>query len=183
MPLPKVKRAPRPLDQKQLQELALRYVGRYATTRAKLCAYLARKLRERGWDDAGNPDPGAIAQRFSELGYIDDAAFALSKSRALAGRGFGKRRLLQKLYAAGVGEEDGAAAREHADQEAVSAALRFAERRRFGPFALVKPADRRDTERAIAAMVRAGHGLDLARAIVALEPGTDIDALDFAHRT
>jgi regulatory protein len=175
MPLPKAKKARPPLDQKQLQELALRYVGRFATTRAKLVAYLARKVRERGWSDARGPDAEAIAQRFAELGYIDDAAFALSKSRALAGRGYGKRRLVEKLRVAGVDEEDGRAAREHADAEAVSAALRFAERRRIGPFAPVKPTDPRERERALAAMVRAGHGFALARAILALAPGADID--------
>jgi regulatory protein len=177
-----VKRALPPLDQKQLQELALRYVGRYATTRAKLGAYLRRKVRERGWDDGPGPDADAIVRRFAELGYVDDAAFALSKSRALARRGFGKKRLLQKLYAAGVGEEDSLAAREHADQEAVSAALRFAEQRRFGPFAPTASLDPRNRERAIAAMVRAGHGFSLARAIVDLDPGTHIDAVDLVHR-
>ena len=181
MPLPKAKRAPRPLDQKQLQELALRYVGRYATTRAKLTAYLARKVRERGWDDARGPDAEAIAERFAELGYIDDAAFALSKSRVLAGRGYGKRRLLEKLRAAGVDDEDSQEAREHADEEAISAALRFAQRRRIGPFATTKSTDPRDRERALAAMVRAGHDFALARAIVRLDPGSDFDPELFAH--
>lgn len=166
----------------QLQELALRYVSRYSTTRAKLSAYLARKVRERGWDDPCGPDWDAITQRFAELGYIDDAAFALSKSRALAGRGYGKRRLLDKLYAAGVDEEDSAAARKHADQEAVSAALRFAERRGIGPFAPAKSNDRRARERALAAMVRAGHGFALARAIIGLAPGEDVDLDDLAGR-
>ena len=178
MPLPKVKRSPPPLNQKRLRELALRYVGRYATTRAKLSAYLSQKVRERGWDDVRGPDARAIAEHFVELGYIDDAAFALSRSRALAGRGYGKRRLLEKLHAAGVDEEDSAAAREHADQEAVSAALRFAERRRIGPFASAAT-DRRDQERALAAMVRAGHGLALARAIVGLAPGAEMELDDF----
>lgn len=175
MPLPRAKRARPPLDQKQLQELALRYVGRYATTRAKLTAYLNRKIGERGWDDLRDPDVGAVVERFSELGYVDDSAFALSKSRALASRGYGKRRLIEKLYAAGVEEKDGEAAREHADQEAVAAALRFAERRRIGPFAFTRYADRRDRDRAVASMVRAGHGIDLARAIVNLDPGAEID--------
>ena len=175
MPLPKVKRGRSPLNQRQLEELALRYVGRYATTRAKLAAYLGRKIRERGWDDADDPNAGAIVERFTGLGYIDDGAFALSKSRALASRGYGKRRLVEKLYAAGIEDEDGEAAREHADQEAVAAALRFAERRRIGPFAFAQTSDRRVRERAIASMVRAGHGIDLARAIVDLDPGAEID--------
>ena len=106
--------APVPLDLARLEELALRYVGRYATTRVKLIGYLARKLRERGWAGAREPDLEALAGRFSELGYVDDAAYALAKSHALSSRGYGKRRLEDKLRMAGVGDEDGAAAREHA---------------------------------------------------------------------
>ena len=67
--------------------------GKYATTRARLRAYLSRKMRERGWEGAREPDFEAIASRFGELGYVDDAAYALSKSRALTARGYGKRRL------------------------------------------------------------------------------------------
>lgn len=163
-----------PLNESKLNELALRYVGKYATTRAKLRTYLARKVRERGWDGPRNPDFEAIADRFAELGYIDDAAYAANKSRALTARGYGKRRLIQSLRIAGVDEEDGRAAREHADAEAVAAALRFAERRRIGPFS-AGPADMKTREKAIAAMARAGHPLSLARAIAALPPGADID--------
>ena len=43
-------RRPRPpLEQEKLSELALSYVGRFATSRAKLATYLERKVRERGW--------------------------------------------------------------------------------------------------------------------------------------
>src|SRR5215210_3064701 len=122
------RRAP-PLDQKRLEELALRYVERFATTRSKLRDYLKRKLRERGWDGANEPDLVVLAERFAELGYVDDSGFALGTARALAARGYGKRRLVEKLRIAGVGEADGEAARAHADDEAVAAALRFAERR------------------------------------------------------
>jgi regulatory protein len=170
----KARRAIPPLDRKRLEELALRYVGRYATTRSKLRAYLARKLRERGWSEPGPPDLEALAARFAALGYVDDAAFALSKSQALAARGYGKRRLLDKLRLAGVEEDDGQAARDHADGEAVDAALRFARRRRIGPFA-ADLADHREREKAIAAMVRAGHDFGLARALAALAPGAAID--------
>ena len=130
-PLATGRRTPPPLNNERLQELALRYVGRFATTKGKLRAYLSRKVRERGWEGARQPDLEAIASRFAELGYIDDAAYAMSKARALAGRGYGKRRLADKLRVDGVDEEDGAAAIEHADSEAVIAALRFAQRRRM----------------------------------------------------
>ena len=177
----KAKRLPGPLDDSSLRELALRYVGKYATTRAKLRAYLARKLRERGWKGEGDPDPEALAERFAELGYIDDAAYALAQSRDFAARGYGKRRLAQKLRLAGIEESDGEAAEEHADDQAVAAALRFAERRRLGPFA-VAAADRAAREKWIAAMIRAGHGFALARAIATMEPGDEIDMDDLTDR-
>jgi regulatory protein len=170
----KSRRVPPPLNAERLQELALRYVGKYATTRAKLRAYLSRKVRERGWDGAREPDLEGLASRFGELGYVDDAAYALSKSRALTARGYGKRRLSDKLRVDGVGEEDGAPAIAHADAEAANAAVRFAERRRLGPFAATA-ADPRQREKWIAAMVRAGHGFGLARIIAELPPGTDVD--------
>jgi regulatory protein len=71
-----------------------------------------------------------------------------------------------------VDEEDSGDARELAEAEAMEAALRFARRRRLGPFGN-GPLDRAQTEKAIAAMIRAGHSFDLAKAILRLEPGSD----------
>lgn len=163
-----------PLDPSRLEELALRYVGRYATSRSKLIAYLRRKIRERGWDGPGEPDLNRMASHFSELGYVDDAGYALAKSRALSGRGYGKRRLEEKLWLAGIGEEDSAGAREHADSEALDAALRYAQRRRIGPFAAADP-DPKAREKSIAAMIRAGHPFGLAKAIASLRPGAEVN--------
>jgi regulatory protein len=103
------------------------------------------------------------------------------KSRALSGRGYGKRRVAQALRAAGIGEDDSGAANDLADQEAVSAALRFAERRRIGPFAVRSNDDPREREKAIAAMIRAGHSFALARTIAAMDPGVSIDPEDLAR--
>ena len=164
-----------PLDEERLNELALRYVSRFATTRAKLRTYLARKVREGGWDGARDPDFAAIAERFAKLGYVDDSSFALAKSQSLTVRGYGKRRVIEALKAAGVEEEQSTAARDHADAGAVSAALRFARRRKVGPFAESTPGDPRERQKSLAAMVRAGHAFELARAILAMPPGTDVD--------
>ena len=169
-----------PLNEAALAELGLRYVGKYATTRSKLRAYLARKLRERGWDGSLDPDLKALADRFAELGYVDDAAFALTKSRSLAGRGYGRRRLAEQLKHAGITDEDSREALDAAETAAVSAALRFAQRRKIGPFA-PEMADPRARERAIAAMVRAGHDSTLARKIVALEPDQDADLVNLCE--
>lgn len=168
----------KPLNGERLHELALHYVGRFATTRAKLSIYLDRKLRERGWEDASSPDVEKLVERMAASGLVDDAFYALSKSRSLSERGYGAARVRQSLRAAGVGEEDAAEARELAANEAARAALHFARRRRIGPFSIEK-ADRLGRERALAAMVRAGHGFEIARTIVDCDPGEmpDLDEL------
>lgn len=168
-------RKPRPpLKEDSLTELALRYVGRFATTRSKLRSYLGRKLRERGWSGTSDPDVDALVERFSDSGYVDDSGWALAKSRSLVARGYGEGRLRQSLRAAGIDEEDASQARELAAGEAAEAALRFARRRRIGPYSDAR-ADLRAREKAIAAMIRAGHSFELARAIVDLEPGTQVE--------
>jgi regulatory protein len=166
-----------PLDQDALERLALRYVERFATTRSKLGAYLTRKLRERGWNGEREADVEAIAERLAGLGYVDDAAFALSKARSLSARGYGAGRVGLALRIAGVGEVDGAAAKELAAGQAADAALRFARKRRIGPFASERP-DPKQRERALSAMIRAGHAFALAKSILDLSPGTELNPDD-----
>jgi regulatory protein len=164
--MPRERRLPRPLDAATLDALALSYVARFATSEAKLATYLRRKVAERGWDAPGTAPVAAIVARFAEAGYIDDAAFARGKSAALHRRGYGARRVGQALIAAGIGEDTRAAAIAEGDPRA--AALAFARRRRIGPFG-PGDADRVLRERQIAAMLRAGHPLDSARALVNAE--------------
>lgn len=166
----KPKRPRPPLGPDSLRELALAYVGRFATSRAKLIAYLTRKLRERGWEDETAADPAALADRFVALGYIDDAGFAAAKGAALTRRGYGARRVDAALRGAGIGEADRDDARALAHDERWSAADRFARRKRFGPYASeIAPPDRR--ERMIAAFLRAGHDLATARQWIDAPPG------------
>jgi regulatory protein len=176
-------RKPRPpLDREKLSELALFYVGRYATTRAKLSSYLQRKLRERGWGGDDGPDIERLVERFSETGLVDDSSFALAKSRSLSERGYGGRRVRQALRAAGVDDTDGVAAQEFAADEAVASAIRFARRRRIGPFADSAP-DRAGREKAMAAMIRAGHSFELAKAVIDMPPGSECDAEELRSKT
>jgi regulatory protein len=168
-------RRPRPpLDEDKLNELMLHYVARFATSRAKLAAYLSRKLRERGWAGKAEPPIEAMVAKAVRLGFVDDAAFALSKSRTLTARGYGERRVGQALHAAGIDDSDAEPARNHARDESVEAALHFARRRRFGPYAAIVPTPEA-REKALAAMIRAGHGFRLAKCILALPPGAKVD--------
>ena len=159
-----------PLDRERLEQLALSYVGRYATTRAKLRTYLARKLRERGWAEKRQPPVEELAEKFADLGYIDDAAFASSKAASLLRRGYGERRVEQALYAAGIDETDSEGARALAETQAWKAALAFVRKRRVGPFA-AEPLQPDRQRKELAAMIRAGHPPDLARKFIDAAPG------------
>ena len=174
---------PKPLDAARLDEMALAYVARFATSAGRLRTYLQRKLRERGWApdaDAGpDADPHlalaegasrmeALIERFVAAGYVDDESYARGRTGGLLRRGFGRRRINEALGAAGIASDlreqvmpgEGAQRR---------AALALASKRRFGPFgadaggAATDPARR---PKQIAAMLRAGHGMDAARALI-----------------
>jgi regulatory protein len=157
-------RPPKPLDPTRLNELALSYVARFATSGAKVERYLARKLREREWEGESGPDISGIVQRLRELGYVDDAAYAASRSRNLLRRGFGPRRVSQALNEAGIDAEIREQVRA-GDAAERRAALALARKRRLGPFG-PPHTDRPQREKQIAAMLRAGHRLDSAREMV-----------------
>lgn len=168
---PRQPRKPRPpLDAERLEQAALFYVGRYATTRARLAAYLRRKLAERGWAGEEAPPVDALVARMARLGYVDDRAFAAARVASLGRRGYGARRVGEALRAAGIEEADAADAKAEADAHAWQSALRFAERRRIGPFARTEM-DRDACEKSLAAMMRAGHPPNLARRIIWARPG------------
>lgn len=173
-PRPRIRgRQPRPLDAAKLEELALAYVARFATSAGKLSAYLSRKLRERGWAGEGAPDPSELVGKMVRTGYVDDAAYARARGSGLLRRGYGARRIDETLRAAGIGEEEREDAR-GSERDRRTAALAMARKRGFGPFgpATADPTaadptpDPARREKQIAAMLRAGHPLASARAMV-----------------
>ena len=176
------KKPKKPLDSEKLEALALHYLGRYATSRAKLERYLRRKLYERGWDGEGDGlrELDAILERCTKAGYVNDAAYATMRARDLAARGYGEGRLKQRLYADGIAEADGEEAKAHAAEQRVSAALAFAKRRRLGPWAGER-AEGRQWERSLSAMLRAGHSMTLAKRILSLNPGENADPERFSE--
>ena len=171
------RRARPPLTEANLRDLALHYAARFASTGARLEAYLSRKIRERGLaEDAEgrtiDPDLTALVARLAELGYVDDDAYARMRARDLGARGYGARRVEESLRHAGVGDALRAA---HAPGEAASrrAAVLMAQKRRLGPFGTRPDAEtdpstqRKAHEKAVAAMLRAGHQYEHVKAILA----------------
>jgi regulatory protein len=156
-----------PLDSERLRALALSYVGRYATSCARLSAYLNRKIGERGWIDDSVPPVDEIVTQFESLGYIDDCAFAKARGDALLRRGYGPNRLRISLRVSGVGAEIIDEVATIDDDGAFAAALIFARRKRIGPYAK-EPISPDIRQKMIAALLRAGHSYDISRKILAL---------------
>lgn len=176
------KRPKPPLDAARLRDLALHYAARFATTGARLEGYLARKIKERGLaEDAEGRreevDIPALVARLVALGYVDDDAYARSRARDLGARGYGGRRVEQALRFAGVDE---GLRQAHAPGEAASrrAAALMAQKKRLGPWSAASTTDplaaRKAHEKAVAAMLRAGHQYAHVRFILAAERPEDV---------
>ena len=174
--MPHPRRPLPPLNDADLDRLALRYVERFATTRVRLAAYLARKIRERGWAGTASAEPAALAEKLAGLGYIDDRAFAEARAASMGRRGLGARRVTQALRFDGIGEADAEAIAPAIEADVTASALAFARRKRIGPYAREAP-DPKAREKQVAAMVRAGHAPSLAWTIARMAPGDDAEAL------
>lgn len=167
--------APRPLDSARLDELALAYVGRFATSEARLARYLGRKLFERGWDDAGlsSDAVAAAVAKCARLGFVDDSAFAQQRGGALGRRGLGERRLRAQLSVDGIKADVAAPVLDSARDARMTTALAFARRRRLGPFGTGMPGDPKARDKVMGAFMRAGHDAATVRRILAIAPGDD----------
>lgn len=157
---------PKPLDEILLQQLALYYVGRYATSSKKLSDYLKRKINQSGWIGKKAPNIEAIILHCTNLGYINDPLFAEMKLSALMRRGYGMRRIKASLKIAGIDEKIIASLTEKNElsdsDHFLETAISYAQKRRLGPFYLKD--DRDDIKvkrRHFAAMIRAGHSADV----------------------
>ena len=163
------RRRAKPLDRNRLEELALAYVARFATSAGKLRTYLRRKLHERGFVDGEEPDIETLISSFVDKGYVDDEAYGRAKANDLVARGYGGRRVEQTLRSAGIAED----LREVLQPDEAhmrQAVVVLARKRRFGPFGRLGEAGAEDArklrEKQLAAVVGAGHDFDKARRVI-----------------
>lgn len=166
-----------------LERSALFYLERYDSSSGHLRRLLQRKIDLSARVHGTDPEEGAAAaerliRRFSELGLLDDARYAREMVRRLRARGTSTAMIRAKLRAKSLppGLIDAALAGEDAGPETkdLQAALRYARRRRLGPFRLEKRAERR--ERDLAALGRQGFDYETARRVVDSEDPNALEA-------
>jgi regulatory protein len=173
---------PRPVDRAYLERAAVFYLERYASSADNLRRVLLRKVRRRL--PAGEPVPDEIPGQVDEVvakavssGLLDDRSYAGAKAASLMRRGTSTRGVRTRLRAKGVGEEVIVAALAESAPDELALARRFAERKRLGPWRTRPAADpilaRRERERDLAALGRAGFPYAVARAALAGEGDGD----------
>jgi regulatory protein len=156
-----------------LEAAALQYLERYASSLANLRRVLMRRIERAARAGAidraeGRARVAAVVERLRQRRFVDDGAYADGRARSLSRQGRSRAAIARTLAAKGV-EADAVAAALAAladtGETDVSAALRFAKRRRLGPFRAAKERAAR-RERDLAALGRAGFSYEVARLVV-----------------
>lgn len=175
---------PKRISASYLENSALHYLERFASSSANLRRVLLRKVQRAAAHWGDDPAEGAalveaLIVRYQQSGLLDDKVYAESRVRSLHRRGGSARLIRQSLAVKGLGAEliDGALDSLAEDLERdpdLAAAIAFARRRRLGPFRdPAKRADSRDKD--MAALGRAGFSFELARRVIDAE---DLAALE-----
>lgn len=170
-------RGPRKITARQLENIALHYLQRFATSAENLRRVLMRRVDRSAYHHDTDRDEGAAAvddlvERYRKSGLLDDHAYAEGRTTALLRRGVAPRTVRQRLREKGVDPDaiDAAlrsAAEDNPDID-LAAAIRLARRRRLGPYRLGNDRlERRDKD--LAALARAGFAYDTALAVIDAE--------------
>ena len=169
---------------------AVNYLGRYASSRHKLVQILQqfanRKLTDYDADDIA----AAIHQtvdKCSQLGYLDDWQFAVTVARSQRRLGRSQAVIRRRLRQHALGDDIIAHALVEADENSahgdLQAAIRFAQRRRLGPFARRNSAhyQRLDSHQRrmhdLRAMTRAGFSIVISQQVLEHDNPDTIDDL------
>ncbi len=182
----KGRRGPKKATATYLENAGAHYLGRFAASRAQVRDVLMRKVRRSAEHHGTDVEEGEklvddILGKFERLGFLNDAAYAEMRVRSLHERGTPVQGIRYKLREKGVGADviDGALACFAEDEEArdldMRAAVKFAERRRLGPFSGADEDGRRDRrEKDLAQLARAGFSYDVAERVLGADDAAEL---------
>lgn len=184
-----VRKPPRKATPESLRNAALHYLGRMAASRDSVRQVLLRRVARSAEAHDTDPVEGAaevekLLDRLEGLGLINDVAYARGRTHSLLRQGRSPRLMRAKLAEKGVeGEVIDQALAELAEEQPApdhAAALALARRRRLGPF---RPPEVRAEfyRRDLAALARAGFGMDVARWVLSADDPDSL-AADLAER-
>ncbi|NRG18807.1 regulatory protein RecX [Rhizobiales bacterium] len=175
----KFRRPPKPPTEERLKRSAIAYLQRYSSSEDNLRQVLQRKVMRAAMALELNPDDFQDMIRDTvgfcvRNGLVDDRAYAETKIAGLRRRGRSTSRIKATLVAKGVSKDLIDETLDDDPKSEIAAAMRFAKRRRFGPWRTTLAVDHKLMEKETAALCRAGFSYALARKIVTAE---NVDAL------
>jgi len=166
-------KAPSKITPSYLENAALHYLERFASSSANLKRMLMRKVDRSvaywgGTREDHAQEVDAVIEKLARLGYLNDGLYAEAKVRALHRQGKGMRTIRATLAAKGVSGELAAAALEQLAEDVaepdLAAAIRLAKKRRLGPFRHAGREQMRTKD--LAALARAGFDFDTCRRVI-----------------
>jgi len=178
-------RPPKKTTPARLRRQVAHYLERYATTEAHLRRLFRRRIHRAATHHGDDPAEGeamldAEIERVVRLGLVDDVLYATDRARRLVRQGNGPRKVRAKLAAKGVpsGLVDQAldAVADELGDPARTAVVRYARRRRLGPYASGGPHDVDERRKQLAKLARAGFSYDVARRVVDSEGVEELEA-------
>lgn len=174
----------------RLENKALHYLGRYASTARRLEDVLKRFARRKMEDEDPERMAALIARKVEhcqERGYVNDHAFAETKMASLRRQGASTNGIRRKLAERGV-ERDVIstvlAEQDTSDEMELRSALIFARRRRLGPYSREEARREGWQNRHLGSLARAGFAAAIARQVMAFDdPDAAEDWLDTVQET
>ena len=168
---PRKQKLPRKITPSYLENSAVFYLRRYASSSANLKRVMLRKI-DRSLKVHGGERSEATAwldeviAKLTRAALIDDDAYARMKVSSLRRKGASTRGVRAKLQQKGVPSK-------LIDQELVAsggseldAAQAYAKRRRLGPFRMKPSTHPKQREKDLAAMARAGFPYGLSKGVI-----------------
>ena len=168
-----------------LENAALHYLERFASSAANLRRVLMRRVKRAAAEHGSDPAEGAalveaLIERLQRSGVLDDRSYAEAKAASLHRRGTSRRALAGRLAGQGI---DGtliaqalSGIEEQTGDAELAAACALARRRRLGPYR-VGPAREDTARKELGAFARAGFSRDIASRVLACSDAAAVEAM------
>ncbi len=169
----KGRKPPKRITATYLHNAGLYYLQRFSSSSANFRKVMMRKIDRScaAHADLNREECKKLLEsqitRFQEAGLLNDAAYSRGMVDSLRRRGLSARMIHAKLQSKGMGREEIEKALATYDETAsedpeIAAALKFARRKKIGPFAKGP----QEPQKSLAAMARAGFTYETARRVL-----------------
>lgn len=171
----RVKRVPRKITQQRLKNIALYYLQRFESSAANLKSVLMRRVNDYAYQVPEFNKQEAIAwideivEQFEGYGYINDERYAEMKVKDYLAAGKSARYIKGKLQLKGIKESSIEAILDEQEYNPYDLALKFAKKKRIGPFRPTEEDRMENRAKDLAKIVQAGFGYEIAQQICGLE--------------